>query len=204
MRNSLSIGVFLSSMAWAAVAAPAAPPGTEARAAAPEAASPVPPCRDQSAECLQRIADLYLQALRSHDGSKLPLAPGLRRTENALTNARGAAEVRESFARTQMIEAVRDTRYVIDPVRGEVVLFFLIDVDLKAKDADATTKAGSTEYKVAVAVPKGTYTVHEAERFKIERGMIDEIEIIAHVENGTGLGSGWPVARDPVVSGAKP
>lgn len=190
MRNSLSIGILLSIMGWAAVAAPEGP-------------APVPPCHDQSAGCLQRIASLYLQALRSHDGSTLPLAPDVRRSENALSNARGAAEVRESFARTQMIEAIRDTRYYIDPTRGEVVVFFLIDVDLKAKDADATTKAGSTEYKVAVAVPKGAYTVHEAERFKIEHGMIDEIEIIAHVENGTGLGSGWPVARDPVVSGSK-
>ena len=58
-----------------------------------------------------------------------------------------------------------------------------------------TTRAGSSEYKVAVTVPAGTYTVHEAERFKIVKGYITEIEIIANVEKGKGAGAGWPVAR---------
>lgn len=154
----------------------------------------------RTAACLQKIASLYLEALRTHDGSKLPLAPDVRRTENALTNARGPFEVRESFARTHMIEAIRDIRYFTDVQKGEVVIYFRLDVDLKAVDADSKTKAGNTEYKVAVTVPAGTYTVHESERFKIDRGMITEIEIIAHVETGKGAGSGWPLPRDPVES----
>jgi len=163
-----------------------------------------PPCTSRSTACLEKIAALYLEALRMHDGSKLPLAAEVRRTENALTNARGPYEVRESFARTTMVEGTRDARFYVDVARGEVVVFFRLDVDLKAADADATTKAGNTEYRVAVSVPEGTYTVHEVERFRIERGLITEIEIIAHVEKGKGAGSGWPVARDPVVAPAKP
>ncbi len=170
---------------------------TLAAACAAGSAAPVsPPCTDSSAACLRSIAQLYLKALMSHDGSALPLAPNVRRTENALTNANGDHEVRESFARTHMIEAVRNPRFVVDAATGDVVVLFAIDVDINDADAkDTTTKAGDSEYKVAVTVPKGTYTVHEAERFHVQRGSITEIEIIAHVENGKGAGSGWPVAR---------
>lgn len=160
------------------------------------AATVEPPCTDAGEACLRSIASLYLKALLSHDGSALPLAPKVRRTENALTNANGENEVRESFVRTHMVEAVRDPRFVIDAKTGDVVVFFRIDVDLTEADAkDTTTKAGDSEYTVAVTVPKGTYTVHEAERFRIVRGFITEIEIVAHVETGKGGGSGWPVAR---------
>lgn len=155
-----------------------------------------PPCTASTPACLKSIARIYLDALLSHDGSKLPLAPNVRRTENALTNAVGANEVRESFARTHMVEAVRDARFIVDAQAGEVVVLFRIDIDLKEADAkDTTTRAGNSEYKVAVTVPAGTYTVHEAERFKIVKGYITEIEIIAHVEKGKGAGAGWPVAR---------
>ncbi len=162
------------------------------------AEGPPPPCTDSSSACLTRIGQMYVDALLSHDGSKLPLAPDIRRTENALTNARGPAEVRESFVRTNMVKAARDVRAYADEKKGEVVFFFSIDVDLGAKDvsADGTTRAGGSDYKTAVTVPPGTYTVHEAERFKIVRGMITQIEIIAHVENGYGLGTGWPTDRD--------
>jgi hypothetical protein len=102
-----------------------------------------------------------------------------------------------------MVEGTRDARFYVDTAKGEVIVFFRLDVDLKTADATASTKAGHTEYKVAVSVPEGTYTVHEAERFRIERGLISEIEIIAHVEQGKGAGSGWPVPRDPVVGAKK-
>ncbi len=159
--------------------------------------NPEPPCTSNTAACLEQIAKLYVDALVSHDASKLPLAPNVRRTENALTNARGPYEVRESFVRTQMVEAAREPRMFVDTRRGDVVVFFRLDIDLKDSEGagDQTTKAGDTEYKVAVSVPAGTYTVHEAERFRIKDGYITEIEIIAHVEKGKGGGAGWPVER---------
>lgn len=156
-------------------------------------------CTDDSKACLEAVAKSYIDGLVSHDGSKIPLASNVRRTENALTNAKGDHEVRESFARTTMVESVGDIRFFTVPERGEVVAFFLLNVDLKEEDATATTKAGDTHYKVSVTKPAGTYTVHEAERFKIEKGKITEIEIIAHVEDGKDLGSGWPVERDAAV-----
>lgn len=158
-----------------------------------------PGCTDSGKACLEAVAQSYIDALVSHDGSKVPLAPNVRRTENGLTNAKGPNEVRESFVRTHMVESAADIRMFTVPERGEVVVFFLLNVDLKEADATATTKAGDTEYKVAVTKPAGTYTVHEAERFKIVRGQISEIEIIAHVEDGKNQGSGWPVERDAAV-----
>lgn len=172
--------------------------------AAPAFAAPAdigtrPPCTDNSKACIEKVAKLYIDALVSHDGSKLPLAPHVRRSENGLTNAKTAYEVRESFVRTNMVEGTRDIRFWTDPAKSETIVFFLLDVDLKAADALSTTKSGDTEYKVATTVPEGTYTVHETERFKVEKGYITEIEIVAHVEKGKGQGSGWPVERDAAV-----
>lgn len=160
-----------------------------------------PGCTEQTRACLEAVARSYIDGLVSHDGSKIPLADTVRRTENALTNAKGPNEVRESFARTTMVEKAKDIRLFTDVEKGEVVAFFLLDVDLKAEEGggSATTKAGDTEYKVAVTKPAGTYTVHEAERFRIVDGKITEIEIIAHVEDGKGAGGGWPVERVEVV-----
>ena len=165
-------------------------------ASAQTTAAPAPPCTDDSAACLRSVASLYLEALTTHDGSRLPLAPTVRRTENALTNASGEHEVRESFERTRMVKAVRDPRFIVDAASGNVVVYFMIDVDLQEADAkDTTTKAGDSEYKVAVTVPAGTYTVHEAERFRVVKGYITEIDIIAHVEPGKGAGNGWSAPR---------
>ena len=158
-------------------------------------------CTERTRACLEAVARSYIDGLVSHDGSKIPLADTVRRTENALTNAKGPKEVRESFVRTTMVEGAKDIRFFTDVEKGEVVAFFLLDVDLKEGEGggESSTKAGDTEYKVAVTKPAGTYTVHEAERFKIVDGKISEIEIIAHVEDGKGQGAGWPVERVEVV-----
>jgi len=156
-------------------------------------------CTSKSRACLEAVAMSYIHALVSHDGSKIPLAPDVRRTENALTNAKGITEIVESFARTDMVESTSDVRLYADLEKGEVVAIFLLNVDLKKGGGDVTTRAGNSEYKVAVTVPAGTYTVHEAERFRIVEGKIHEIEIIAHVESPKNLGSGWPVERNAAV-----
>ncbi len=148
-------------------------------------------CTDSSRECLVSIATAYLDSLVSHDGSKLPLASDVRRTENGLVNANGEHEVRDSFKYTDMVKDHRNVKMVADTKTGEVTVFFQIDISLKAP-ASGETKAGDSSYKVAVTVPSGDYTVHEAERFKIEKGLIKEIQIIAHVQEGANKPSGWP------------
>lgn len=155
-----------------------------------------PPCRDASHACLEAIGRLYITALTTHDGSALPLAPDVRRTENALTSARGASEVRESFARTTMIKRIRDIRPYCDARRGEVIFFFVTDVMLTSAELGG---GRGPDDKTAVTVPPGTYTIHEAERFRIAKGLITEIEILAHVEDGLGHGSGWPDARAAIM-----
>lgn len=154
-------------------------------------------CTDASRACLESVARTYIDGLVSHSGAKVPLAPTVRRTENALTNARGPDEVRESFVRTTMVERARDIRLFVDVAKGDVIAFFALDIDLKDHNGggSGTTRAGNTEYEVAVTKPAGTYTVHEAERFHIKRGLIHEIEIIAHVEDGKNKGTGWPIER---------
>lgn len=172
--------------------------------AAPPAIA-APRCTDAGRACLESAARAYIDGLIAHGGADVPLAPNVRRTENALTNARGADEVRESFVRTHMVESAKDVRLFVDVAKGEVIAIFLLNVDLKAEagGGDTSTKAGKTEYEVAVTKPAGTYTVHEAERFRVRNGLIEEIEIIAHVEDGKGLGSGWPVERTKVKGAAK-
>lgn len=174
-------------------------------AAQPKDVAARPVCTQTTRACLERTAQTYIDGLVSHDGSKIPLATNVRRTENALTNARGPYEVRESFARTTMIESAKDVRFFTDVAKGEVVVFFLLNIDLKATEGggDAHTKAGDTEYQVAITKPAGTYTVHEAERFKIKNGYINEIEIIAHVEDGKGMGNGWREERLKLKAPAK-
>jgi hypothetical protein len=159
--------------------------------------------------CLEAVARTYIDGLVNHSGKAVLLSPTVRRTENALTNARGSNEVRESFARVDMIEGARDIHLYTDVAKGEVVAFFVLDIDLKDQNGggSASTKAGNSEYKVSVTKPAGTYSVHEAERFMIRDRKISEIEIIAHVEDGKGQGSGWPVERLVVVKpteGARP
>jgi hypothetical protein len=163
-----------------------------------------PPCTAQTRACLETIARTYIDGLVAHSGAKVPIAPNARRTENALTNAKGE-EIRESFVRTDMIERAKGVRLYTDVAKGEVIAFFTLDIDLKDSNGggQSTTKAGNTEYEVAVVKPAGTYTVHEAERFRIRDGMIEEIEIIAHVEDGKGQGSGWPVERTRIKGAAK-
>jgi hypothetical protein len=163
-----------------------------------------PPCTAQTRTCLETVARTYIDALVSHSGAKVPIAPTARRTENALTNAKGE-EIRESFIRTDMVERAKGVRLYTDVEKGEVIAFFTLDIDLKEHNGggSGTTKAGNTEYEVAVTKPAGTYTVHEAERFKISNGVIQEIEIIAHVEDGKGMGSGWPVERTKIKGAAK-
>ncbi|WP_439486884.1 hypothetical protein [Blastomonas fulva] len=159
-------------------------------------------CTANSRACIEAAAQSYIDGLVAHDGSKIPLAEDVRRTENGLNNARGPNEVRESFARTTMIEGARNVRFFTDVDKGETVAFFLLDIDLKEGEfggGSSKTKSGDTEYEVAVTKPAGTYTVHEAERFRVVDGKIHDIEIIAHVEDGKGAGAGWPKERNAVI-----
>ena len=150
-----------------------------------------PPSEHLSPDAMAAMATTYVQALLSHDGSALKLTPDVRRTENGLVNANGENEVRASFAETKMVTGTRNLHLVADEKRQAVTAFFLVDVSLSGS-AQTETKAGDKAYKVAVSVPGGDYTVHEAEEFRFSKGAIHEIEIIANVQKGRGGTTGWP------------
>ena len=163
----------------------AAPAAALLLAAVPAQAGP------STAAELDAIARGYITALASHDGSGVPLAPNVRRTENGLVNANGADELRESFHHVGMVKDARSIRIVSDPRSGDAVAFYLLDIVLEGKTMN-TTQAGKSAYKVAVSVPAGHYTVYEAERFHVSNGLIDQIEIIGHVAHADHAPAAWP------------
>ena len=134
--------------------------------------APSGPCTDRSAECLVATADTYLDALVSHDASAVRLAPGVRRTENASVTGSSAAEIRRALEPPSLVQLVlgkRDVRYTVDVERGEVVATYLLDTGIPPRF--------------------NLVTSYVMERFRIEAGLITEIEAVIWV-----LG---PNARSP-------
>jgi len=75
--------------------------------------------------CLSKMLDDYIAALKMHDASRLPLAPGVRFTENNVPLAPG-----DGLWNT--IDAVRDYRLpFIEPEAGQAGLFGLVEEDGK-------------------------------------------------------------------------
>jgi hypothetical protein len=80
-----------------------------------------------------------------------------------------------------------NTRFVVDEKTHQLVYFTLLRL---STDASRPTVPAPGEK------PQGPVTVHVAERFKIEHGLISEIEALFHTQTGTADGmSGWPDAK---------
>jgi hypothetical protein len=94
------------------------------------------------------IATRYLDALVSHDGSEVPLAPGCRRTELGTDTGSSGDAIRVHL--TTEIMGYRDVRWFVEG--DDVIAFYVLDA-------------------------YGT-TVDIAERFRIHDGLIHEIEAI--------------------------
>lgn len=155
-------------------------------AALPAMAQSVKPiCRDGSRACLIQTAATYVAALASSDASKVPLAPNVRVTKLAKPVSQGEAQVRAYLSREAPSTGYRNARYVVDEATGEVAAFFLLGVELKEPRASAAEPDKLN--------PPGQMTIHLAERFRIEHGLITEIEAIYFSQPGTSSGdSGWP------------
>jgi hypothetical protein len=138
------------------------------------------PCTDSSRSCKIATANTYLDALLSHDGSKIRLAPNARRTQNGSVTAENAEEIRTSLTSPtpdDVNTGIRDKRWF---VAGEhVTAFFLLDTSTLPPS------------------PLHTTTVHLVERFRVRRGLIHEIEAVYWVGPGPQEeGSGWPAPKD--------
>lgn len=103
-----------------------------------------------------RAAQAYLDALVSHDGSHVPLAPECWRIENGANTGASGPEIRRRLADPVMhiITGYRDVRFTV--AGPDVFALYLLDT--------AET------------------TVHVAERFRVVDAAIVEIEAVFHIE----------------------
>ena len=119
------------------------------------------PCHDSSADCMISAATKYINALVSHDPSDVPFVPDVRRRENGINTGDSAAAIRRSLSPptpNQVITGARDIRWFVDAKSNDAIAYYLLDV--------ATTPP---------------QVVHLAERFRVEHGLITEIEAIFSV-----------------------
>jgi hypothetical protein len=142
------------------------------------------PCHDNSGRCMISAATTYLDALVSHDATHVRLAPDVIRTEEGSNTGTGAAAIRTSLSLPTFDEAIidmRDVRWFVDQPDHEAIAFYLLDVG-----------AIPNPLVPFVRPTTATGTVHLSERFKVENGLISQIEAIFYTSATPNEGSGWP------------
>lgn len=134
-------------------------------------------CTDASSECVVSAASKYINALVTHDGSKVPLAANAYRTENGNVTGTSGDGIRNDLNTNQGDKAISDVRDIRWFVAGdEATAFYLFDTALPGQPTAPHTT-----------------TVHLSERFKVDQGLIRQIEAIFWINPGpTPDGSGWP------------
>jgi hypothetical protein len=140
-------------------------------------ASGATPCTDASSACVTSAAGRYINALVTHHAADVPLAVNAYRTENGMVTGTSGAGIRNDLETNQgdrAISGVRDIRWFV--AGDEATAFYLMD----------TTAPNQP-------TAPHTTTVHLAERFKVDNGLIHQIEAIFWINPGpTPDGSGWP------------
>jgi len=134
-------------------------------------------CTDASSQCVISSASKYIDALVSHDGSQVPLAANAYRTENGNVTGTSGDGIRNDLNTNQGDKAISDVRDIRWFVSGDVATaFYLFDTTLPGQPTAPHTT-----------------TVHLAERFKVDQGLIRQIEAIFWINPGlTPDSSGWP------------
>lgn len=91
------------------------------------------------------------------------------------------------------VSKIRDRRYVaVDEERGVVAAFAFFD-----HDAGASRHFQTPDGRKVTGGPEEPWTWHIAEVFKVEKGLLHEIEaVLARVPYG--MGSGWSSRADAV------
>jgi len=141
-----------------------------------------PACTDNSRRCMIIAATSYLDGLVNHDGSKVLFAPDIIRTEQGIERGRGETLLRGKLDEEPPMLGYANTRFVTDLETHQVVYFTLLR--LATDESQPAPPPG--------AKPLPPVTVHLAERFKVEHGLIEEIEAIYYSQSGTSDGpSGW-------------
>lgn len=138
-----------------------------------------PICIDDSRQCMIAAATSYLEGLVHHDGSKVLLAPNVTRSEQGHVNTRDEASLRKSLDREPAMDGYRDLRFVVDTDSHQLVYYTLLRLSMRGDQAPP-------------GIAPGPVTVHLAERFKVEHGLITEIEALFYTQTGSEDGvSGW-------------
>jgi hypothetical protein len=117
-------------------------------------------CTDSSRTCVISAATSYLDALVSHDSSQVRLAPSAIRTENAYDTGDSGPQIANDLATNAqylVVHDVRDVRWFVDG--DQAIAFYLIDAAVPGVNVQFAT-------------------VHLAERFQVESGLITQIEAI--------------------------
>ena len=149
------------------------------------AQSAKPICTEDSRACMIATATTYLDALVAHDASKVPFAPDAKRTEQGRITALVEEALRESTKLQPDMSEHANTRFFVDEETNNVIAFTLLRIPGTKREANRKTYSDDLEIKVC--------TVHLAERFKVEAGLITEIEALFTIEQGTDQGiSNWP------------
>ncbi len=183
--------------------------GFEALGAPREAFSrPTPPADRFPRAELVRVANMYFSGMQLNDGKgQYPFADDCHRIENGshATNAQGRGGAarpdpktatnysgmwtcREQFESglLHFVSRIRDRRYVaVDEERGLVVAFVFFD-----HDAGASRTFQTPDGRTVTAGPTVPWTWHIAELFKVEKGLLHEIEAILE-RAPYGMTSGW-------------
>jgi len=164
---------------------------------------------------LVRIADMYFSGMQLNDGKgKYPFADDCHRLENGAntTNAAGRGgqarpdpktansysamwTCREQFESglLHFVSRIRDRRYVVvDEERGLVVANVFFDHEASAASRNYRTPDGR---QISNSGPARTCTWMISELFKVENGLLHEIEAIL-VEVPYGMNSGWSSWED--------
>ena len=118
-------------------------------------------------------ARVYLDALVSHDGNEVPLAPQAWRVENGHGSGDSGPEIASALAAGIMhvVAGVRDELWIVED--DTAVVFYTLDVDLgRLPNAAADT-------------PKSAKRL--GERFRVVDGMVAEIEAVIPAEDIAGV-----------------
>ena len=174
---------------------------------------PTPPADRVSRAELVRVANMYFSGMQLNDGKgNYPFADDCHRFENGAdtTNAKprageqrpdpktatrysGMWTCREQFESglLHFVSRIRDRRYVaVDEERGLVVAFAFFD-----HDAGASRHFKTPDGRDVTGGPVQPWTWQIAELFKVEKGLLHEIEAVLE-RVPYGMPSGWSSWED--------
>jgi hypothetical protein len=173
-----------------------------------------PPARRKSRAELVRVANMYFSGMQLNDGKgTYPFADDCHRIENGndSTNAKvsrdggprpdpktatgysGMWTCREQFESglIHFVSRIRDRRYVaVDEERGVVASYVFFD-----HDAGASRTFQTPSGRTVTAGPMQPWTWHIMEVFKVEDGLLHEIEAVLE-RAPYGMTSGWSSWED--------